>query len=89
MSGRREGVERIGGWKPRPRLWTSVDFIDGQEACIQFAPQPRTIIMVRRLRADYDAALRSYDLLPMPTMPLRASRCPRTRCCSCPIQRSR
>ncbi|RDJ99703.1 amidase [Paraburkholderia lacunae] len=36
--------------------------------------------LARRLRADYDAVLQSYDLLLMPTVPLRASKLPPAGC---------
>ena len=36
--------------------------------------------LARRLRADYDSALQSYDLLLMPTVPMRASKLPDPGC---------
>lgn len=36
--------------------------------------------LARRLRAEYDAALQSFDLLLLPTVPMRASKLPPARC---------
>lgn len=36
--------------------------------------------LARRLRADYDAAFAAFDLLLMPTLPIRASKLPAARC---------
>ncbi len=34
----------------------------------------------RQLKAAYDKVLAEYDLLLMPTVPLKATKLPRTRC---------